>query len=133
MEGSLLTQYRIQLFRHGFHDDLVGLNAMPIDVRLEQLEAHGLRWGCLEPAEEKPVGLVGALGAYELMGGVFSTVTGEERTSLRFIRLPSASRGITQKEWRIDDFPMPIVCYATDPSADLLIVYEDQSASEPSQ
>ena len=89
----------------------------------------GVAWN----QQKKPVGLVGALGAYELMGGVFSTVTGEERTNLRFIRLPSASRGITQDEWRIDDFPMPILCYATDPSADLLIVYEDQSASEPSQ
>ena len=129
MEGSPLTQYSIQLFRYGFHDDLVGQNTTPIDVRSKQLESHGSRWSCLEPAEEMPVDLFGALGAYELMGGVFSTVTGEERKSLRFIRLPSVSRGITQKEWRIDDFPMPIDCYATDPSSDLLIVYEDQSST----
>ena len=79
------------------------------------------------------IDLSGDFGAYELVGGVFSTVTGEERTRLRFLRLPSACRRITREEWIIDGFPIPIDCYATDPSANLLIVYEDQSASEPSQ
>ena len=133
MENSLLTQYRIQLFLCGFHDDLVGRNVVSIADRMAQLQTHWSRWSCLESAERTDVTLSGTLGAYEFMGGVFSTVTGEERRSMHFIRLPSASRGITQKEWTVDGFPMPIDCYATDPSSDLLIVYEDQSASEPPQ
>lgn len=70
--------------------------------------------------------LSGALGANEFVGGVFSTVVGEKRTSLCFIRLPSISRGIKQEEWTLVDLGMPIDGYTTDPSADVLIVYEDQ-------
>ena len=70
--------------------------------------------------------LSGTLGANEFVGGVFSTVVGEKRTSLHFIRLPSVSRGITQEEWTLNNLQMPIDGYTTDPSSDVLIVYEDQ-------
>ena len=95
---------------------------------MKQLETHRSRWSCLEPAETMAVNLPGTLGAYKFVDGMFSAVTGEQRTSLHFIPLPPASGGITQKKWSIDNFPMPIDCYTTDPSSDLLIVYEDQSS-----
>ena len=96
---------------------------------MKQLQTHWSRWSRLESAEEQPavVSLPGTPGLRNLVGGVFSAVTGEERTSLHFIRLPSSSRGIVQEKWIINNFPMPIDCYAIDPSSDLLIVYEDQS------
>ena len=95
---------------------------------MEQLETHRSRWSCLKQAETTVVDVPGTPGLSNLVGGVFSVVTGEQRTSLHFIRLPSSSRGIAQEEWIINDFQMPIECYATDPSSDLLIVYEDQSS-----
>lgn len=70
--------------------------------------------------------LSGMLGANEFVGGVFSTVVGEQRASLHFIRLPSVSRGIKQKEWTLNGLEMTIDGYTTDPSSDVLIVYEDQ-------
>ena len=129
MKNSLPIQYRIQLFQCGFHDDFVGTSAASIADRMNQLRTSWSGWSSLEPAARTVVNLPGTLGVSKLVGGVFSIVTGEQGTNLRFIRLPSASRGITQKEWTIDDFPMPIDCYATDPSSDLLIVYEDQSST----
>ena len=126
VKDSLLIQYRIQLFRCGFHDDFVRRNAAPIADRMDQLRTHWSRWSLLEPAETTVVNVSGTPGLRNLVGGVFSVVTGEQRKSLHFIRLPSSSRGIIQEEWIIDNFPVPIVCYAIDPSSDLLIVHEDQ-------
>ena len=73
--------------------------------------------------------LSGVLGDNEFVTGVFSTVVGERRNNLHFIRLPSVSRGITQEEWTLNDLQMPIDGYTIDPSSDVLIVYEDQSIS----
>ena len=70
--------------------------------------------------------LSGILGANEFVGGVFSTVVGEQRTSLHFVRLPSVSRGIKKEEWSLDNLEMSVDGYTTDPSSDVLIVYEDQ-------
>ena len=69
--------------------------------------------------------LPGELGTNQFVGGVFSTVVGRERTTLHFIRLPSISRGIAQEEWTLDNLPVPIDGYSTDPSSDVLIVCED--------
>ena len=80
----------------------------------------------MQPAERKVVKLSGTLGANEFVGGVFSTVVGAKRTSIHFIRLPSISRGIMQEEWTLEDLQMPVDGYTTDPSSDVLIVYEDQ-------
>ena len=129
MKVSPLVQYRIQLFRCGFRDDFVGRNTVSIAYRKEQVEAQWSRWSRLQPAETTTVNLCGTLGANEFVGGVFSTVVGEKSTSLRFIRLPSSSRGIAQEEWTLNNLPMPINGYTTDPTSDLLIVYEDQSTS----
>ena len=125
MKSSLPIQNRIQLLRCGFYDDFVGGGAASI-AGMDQLRTSWSRWSRLEPTERTVVNLSGTLGVSKLVGGVFSIVTGEKQTSLRFIRLPSASRGITQKEWIINNFSMPIGCYAIDPSSDLLVVYEDQ-------
>ena len=70
--------------------------------------------------------LPGILGGSEFVGGVFSTVVGERRTTLHFIQLLSISRGITQKEWALNDLQIPIDGYTFDPSSDVLIVCEDQ-------
>ena len=125
---SSLIQYRLQLFRSGFHDDFVGRDAESTADRMKQLETHRSRWSHLERAEKIDIDVPGTPGLSNLVGGVFSVVTGEQRTSLHFIRLPSSSRGIAQEEWIIDDLQMPIDYYTTDPSSDLLIVYEDQSS-----
>ena len=126
VKQSSLIQYRIQLFLCGFHDDFTGRSTASVDARRDQLREHWSRWSRLEPAERTVVNLPGVLGANEFVGGVFSTVVGEQHTSLYFIRLPSVSRGIKQKEWSLINFGMPIDGYTTDPSADVLIVYEDQ-------
>ena len=47
-------------------------------------------------------------------------------TSLHFVRLPSVSRGIKKEEWYLDNLEMSVDGYTTDPSSDVLIVYEDQ-------
>lgn len=126
VKQSSLIQYRIALFLCGFHDDFAGRGATSVAARRDQLQTHWSRWSRLDPAERTVVKLSGTLGANEFVGGVFSTVVGEQRTSLHFIRLPSVSRGITQEEWTLDDLQMPIDGYTTDPSSDVLIVYEDQ-------
>lgn len=126
VKQSSLIQYQIQLFLCGFHDDFTGRSAASIAARRDQLRTHWSRWNRLEPAEKTVVKLSGVLGANEFVGGVFSTVVGEQRTSLHFIRLPSVSRGIKQEEWTLNKLGMPIDGYTTDPSADVLIVYEDQ-------
>jgi hypothetical protein len=127
VKNSLPIQWRIRLFRWGVRDDFVGKSAA--SICMDRLRVSWSHWSRLEPAERTVVNLFGTLGVGKLVGGVFSIVTGKERTGLHFIRLPSVSRRITQKEWRIDDFSMPIDCYATDPSSDLLIVYEDQGST----
>ena len=129
VKQSALVQYRIQLFLCGFHDDFSGESSAPVATRRDQLHAYWSRWSRLEPAERTVVKLSGALGANEFVGGVFSTVVGEQRTSLHFIRLPSVSRGIMQEEWTLDDLEIPIDGYTTDPSSDVLIVYEDQRSA----
>lgn len=131
VKQSTLLQYRIQLFLYGFHDDLCGRSTAPVATRQDQLHTYWSRWSRLEPAERTFVKLSGTLGANEFVGGVFSTVVGEERTSLHFIRLPSVSRGITQEEWTLHDIQAPIDGYTTDPSSDVLIVFEDQRIGNP--
>ena len=126
VKESPLIQYRIQLFLCGFHDDFAGGSATSIAARRDQLQTYWSRWSRLEPAEKTVVKLSGTLGANEFVGGVFSTVVGEQRKCLHFIRLPSVSREITQEEWTLHDLQMPIDGYTTDPSSDVLIVYEDQ-------
>lgn len=126
VKHSSLIQYHIQLFMYGFHDDFGGQNTASVTTRRDQLDTYWSRWSRLEPAERTVVKLCGTLGANEFVGGVFSTVVGEQRTSLHFIRLPSISRGIMQEEWTLDDLQMPVDGYTTDPSSDVLIVYEDQ-------
>jgi len=126
VKQSPLIQYHIQLFRCGFHDDFAGRSAASVSARRDQLETYWSRWSRLEPAERTVVKLSGNLGANEFVGGVFSTVVGEQRTSLYFLRLPSVSRGITQEEWTLHNLQMPVDGYTTDPSSDVLIVYEDQ-------
>jgi hypothetical protein len=126
VKQSSLIQYQIQLFLCGFHDDFTGRSAASIAMRRDQLRTYWSRWDRLEPAEKTVVKLSGVLGANEFVGGVFSTVVGDKRTSLHFIRLPSVSRGIKQEEWTLDKLEMSIDGYTTDPSADVLIVYEDQ-------
>jgi hypothetical protein len=116
----------MQLFRCGFHDDFTGRSAASVAARREQLDAYWSRWDCLNPAGGTVVKLSGILGANEFVGGVFSTVVGEHRTSLHFIRLPSISRGVNQEEWVLNNLETPIDGYTTDPSSDVLIVYEDQ-------
>ena len=123
---SSLIQYRIQLFLYGFHDDLNGRSIGSVTARRDQLRTYWSRWSCLEPAETTVVKLSGALGDNEFVGGVFSTVVGEQRTTLLFIRLPSVSRAIVQEEWTLDNLQIPIDSYTTDPSTDVLIVYQDQ-------
>jgi len=127
VKQSSLIQYRIELFLYGFHDDFNGRNNRPVTARRDQLRTYWSRWSRLEPAETTVVKLSGALGANEIVGGVFSTVVGEERTKLHFIRLPSVSRGIAQEEWTLDNLQIPINGYTTDPSTDVLIMYQDQS------
>ena len=127
VKQSSLIQYRVQLFLYGFHDDFNGRRIGSVTTRLDQLRTYWSRWGRLEPAETTVVKLSGPLGKYELLGGVFSIVVGEQRTRLRFIRLPSVSRGIMQEEWTLDNLQIPIDGYITDPSSDVLIVYQDQS------
>lgn len=126
VKQSALIQYRIQLFLCGFHDDFTGPSDASVAARRDQLQTYWSRWSRLEPAERTVVKLSGVLGANEFVGGVFSTVVGEQRTSLHFIRLPSVSRGITQEEWTLDNLQIPVDGYTTDPSSDVLIVYEDQ-------
>ena len=125
VKQSSLIQYRVQLFLYGFHDDFNGRSTESVTARRDQLRAYWSRWSRLEPAETTVVKLSGPLGDYELLGGVFSTVVGEQRTRLRFIRLPSVSRGIAQEEWTLDNLQIPIDGYITDPSSDVLIVYQD--------
>ena len=127
VKQSSLIQYRVQLFLYGFHDDFNGSSTDSVAARLDQLHAYWSRWSRLEPAERTVVKLSGTLGSNYFTGGVFSTVVGEQRTKLHFIRLPSISRGITQEEWTLENLQMPIDAYITDPSSDVLIVYEDQS------
>lgn len=127
VKQSPLIQYRVQLFLYGFHDDFNGRSVGPVTTRRDQLIAHCSRWSRLEPAETTVVKLFEPLGDYKLLGGVFSIVVGEQRTRLRFIRLPSVSRGITQEEWALDNLQISIDGYTTDPSSDVLIVYQDQS------
>ena len=126
VKHSSLIQYHIQLFLCGFHDDFTGRSAISVAARQDQLQSYWSRWTRLEPAERATVNLCGTLGANEFVGGVFSTVVGEQRTSLHFIRLPSISRGIAQEEWTLNNLPIPINDHTTDPASDLLIVYEDQ-------
>jgi len=129
VKESTLIRYRIQLFLYGFHDDFNGRSTASVAARRDQLQTYWSRWSRLEPAETTVVKLSGALGANEFVGGVFSTVVGEQRNMLHFIRLPSVSRGITQEEWTLGNLQMSIDGYTTDPSSDVLIVYEDQSFS----
>ena len=123
---SLLIQYQIQLFLCDFHSGFSGRSAASIAARRGQLHNYWSPWNRLEPAERTAVNLCGTMGTNEFVGGVFSTAVGEKRTSLHFIRLPSISRGITQEEWTLNNLSMPIDGYSTDPTSDLLIVYEDQ-------
>jgi len=127
VKQSPLIQYHVQLSLYGFHDDFSGRSAGSVAARLDQLRTYWSRWSRLEPAETTVVELSGPLGKHQLLGGVFSIVVGEQRTRLRFIRLPSVSRGIAQEEWYLDNLQIPIDGYITDPSSDLLIVYQDQS------
>lgn len=126
VKRSSPIQYRIQLFLCGFHDDFTGRSTTSVAARRDQLRTYWSRWSRLEPAEVTVVKLSGILGANEFVGGVFSTVVGEQRTSLHFVRLPSVSRGIKKEEWSLDNLEMSVDGYTTDPSSDVLIVYEDQ-------
>ena len=133
VKQSSLIQYRVQLFLYGFHDDFTGRSVGSVTARRNQLDAYWSRWSRLQPAETTIVKLSGPLGDYKLLGGVFSTVVGEQRTRLRFIRLPSISRGIMQEEWTLDNLQIPVDGYITDPSSDVLIVYQDQSTTHSRQ
>jgi len=129
VKQSPLIQYRVELFLYGFHDDFSGRSIGSVAARRDQLRTHLSRWSRLEPAEITVVKLPGPLGDHKILGGVFSMVVGEQLTRLHFIRLPSASRGITQEEWALDNLHIPIDGYVTDPSSDVLIVYQDQSTA----
>lgn len=99
-------------------------------TRLRMLAAHQQAWRSVEWSQTTEITLTAAEvsleSAWEFLGGVLGLAAG---CRLRFIQVPSALRGIKEKQWVIEDIGFTIKDFGMDPSQDLLIILEVDNSS----
>ncbi|EGO05189.1 hypothetical protein SERLA73DRAFT_174170 [Serpula lacrymans var. lacrymans S7.3] len=88
-------------------------------VRLDLLKRHQAAWNKLEWTSHKSLQILGG-HVWELYGGVFAQAKDTHNT-IFFRQLPSALRGIEEKEWEISIVEFQIRDFTIDPAQDLLV------------
>ncbi|KZT72794.1 hypothetical protein DAEQUDRAFT_722413 [Daedalea quercina L-15889] len=118
MESAAL-QYKLELVKAG-QDDGRPSPLSPAE-RLAILKEHQAAWTELVPSYEKAAPMLTGQ-TWELYGGVFAQ--GQGQSSINFRQLPSAIRGIDEKEWSINDIGFEIRDFGIDPAQNLLVAIQ---------
>ncbi|TFY52154.1 hypothetical protein EVJ58_g10171 [Rhodofomes roseus] len=117
---SAVLQYKAELAKAGLEDHPTP-RPLSAAERTQLLRKHQAAWSSLDISYEEVVPmLVGQ--TWELYGGVLAQ--GPDQSSLRFRQLPSALRGIEDKEWTIEDLGFEIRDFAMDPAQELLVAIQ---------
>lgn len=98
MDSDVRTQYKIELAAAGMEDG--PSSTLTSAERLRVLKAHQEAWDKLAWTSREEVPMHQG-GVWELYGGVLAQ--GDGSRTLAFKQLPSAIRGIEEREWRIED------------------------------
>lgn len=98
MDADVRTQYKIELAAAGMEDG--PSSTLTSAERLRVLKAHQEAWDKLAWTSREEVPMHQG-GVWELYGGVLAQ--GDGSRTLAFKQLPSAIRGIEEREWRIED------------------------------
>ncbi|TFK45308.1 hypothetical protein OE88DRAFT_1740408 [Heliocybe sulcata] len=118
IDDSVILQYKIELAVAGMEDGPP--SSIDVSERLRRLRSYTKAWRgmAFAPDEEE----IAFDGYWELCGGVLATSDGD--STLMFTKLPGPARGITLREWEIEDVGFPIRDFKMDPSQDLLVMLE---------
>ncbi|KDQ64393.1 hypothetical protein JAAARDRAFT_28021 [Jaapia argillacea MUCL 33604] len=127
IEENLSLQYKIELSVAGMED---GRNCtLSVAERLSRLKRLQQSWLELRWSEEQTL-VKSSRRVWEIAGGVWGCTTGPR--GLFFAQLPSVLRGISSREWSIQDVGFTIRDFTIDPSQDLLVILElSNSAGHP--
>ncbi|OJT10824.1 hypothetical protein TRAPUB_12693 [Trametes pubescens] len=121
MDSDVRAQYKIELAAAGMEDGPP--STLTSAERLRVLKAHQEAWDKLAWTSREEVPMHQG-GVWELYGGVLAQ--GDGSRTLAFKQLPSAIRGIEEREWRIEDVGVNIRDFGMDPAQDLLVVIENR-------
>lgn len=121
MDTDVRTQYKIELAAAGMEDGPP--STLTSAERLRVLKAHQEAWDKLAWTSREEVPMHQG-GVWELYGGVLAQ--GDGSRTLAFKQLPSAIRGIEEREWRIEDVGVNIRDFGMDPAQDLLVIIENR-------
>ncbi|KAI0372456.1 hypothetical protein BV20DRAFT_940120 [Pilatotrama ljubarskyi] len=121
IDQDVRVQYQIELAAAGMEDGPP--STLTAADRLRMLKARQEAWDRLAWTSREEVAMARG-GVWELYGGVLAQAEGTR--TLVFKQLPSATRGIEGREWRIEDVGVDIRDFGMDPSQDLLVIMENR-------
>ncbi|KAI0772792.1 hypothetical protein BD413DRAFT_34230 [Trametes elegans] len=121
MDQDVRLQYQVELGAAGMEDGPPG--TLTAAERLRMLKARQAAWDRLAWTSREEIPMCQG-GVWELYGGVLAQ--GEGSRTLVFRQLPSAIRGIQEREWRLEDVGVNIRDFGMDPAQDLLLIIENR-------